>query len=311
MTKDLPLETILQNKNLAPSSMKLYNANFMKLNDGKPVLTFKFLTDIEAIMEKIKDYKPNTQRNYLIAITSLMGDLAKNNPKKYTKAYKDYSVLLEKYNNELRDQTAKTDTEKTNWLSPEKKAEVIANCETILSEVAKKRKINESQYNRLLECVVLSLYTKIPPRRNQDYQFMRVVSSYNSELPTDFNYLDLGNKKFVFNKYKTAGAYKQQVQEIPDDLMDILKLYLKLKPKNSTNDFITDYEGSPFIQINSITRILNKIFDAKVGASLLRKLYLSDKYSKVMEDLKSDTEQMGTSVNVAKNNYIKQDEGSL
>ena len=26
-----------------------------------------------------------------------------------------------------------------------------------------------------------------------------------------------------------------------------------------------------------------------------------------MEDLKEDTEQMGTSVNVAKNNYIKQD----
>jgi hypothetical protein len=305
MTKDPTLETILENKKLAPSSMKLYNANFMKLNDGKPVLTFKFLIDIPTIIDKIKDYKPNTQRNYLIAITSLMGDLSKNNPKKYARAYKDYSALLDKYNTELKDQTAKTDTEKDNWLTPEKKAEVISSCEAILPEVAKKRKITENQYNRLLECVVLSLYTKVPPRRNQDYQFMRVVSSYNPELPNETNYLDLQNKKFIFNKYKTQGAYKQQVQEIPEDLFDILKLYLKLKPKNSTNDFITDYEGSPFIQINSITRILNKIFDAKVGASMLRKLYLSDKYSKVMEDLKADTSAMGTSVDTAKNNYIK------
>lgn len=38
---------------------------------------------------------------------------------------------------------------------------------------------------------------------------------------------------------------------------------------------------------------------------MLRKLYLSDKYSKVMEDLKADTSAMGTSVDVAKNNYIK------
>ena len=306
--KDPLLTTILESKQLAPSSIKLYNANFMKLNDGQPVSSFKFLTDIPVIEEKIKDYKPNTRRNYLIAITSLMSDLSKNNPKKYARAYRDYSALLEKYNTNLKDQTAKTNTEKTNWLSPEKKAEVINNCEAILPELAKKRKINEDQYNRLLDCVVLSLYTKVPPRRNQDYQFMKVLSSYNDELPTDTNYLDLENKKFIFNKYKTAGAYKQQVQEIPEDLMNILKLYLKLKPKNSGNEFLTDYEGSPFVQINSITRILNKIFDAKVGASMLRKLYLSDKYSKVMEDLKADTEKMGTSVDVAKNNYIKDEE---
>jgi hypothetical protein len=303
--KDLPLTTILENKQLAPSSIKLYNANFMKLNDGNPVLNFKFLTDIEAIVEKIKDYKPNTRRNYMIAITSLMSDLSKTNPKKYARAYRDYSALLDKYNNELKDQTSKTDTEKTNWLSPEKKAEVISKCEAILPELAKKRKINEEQYNRLLDCVVLSLYTKIAPRRNQDYQFLQVVNSYSPELPSDMNYLDLENKKFIFNRYKTAGAYKQQVEEIPPELFDILKLYLKLKPKSESNQFLTDFEGNPFIQINSITRILNKIFDAKVGASMLRKLYLSDKYSKVMEDLKADTEKMGTSVDVAKNNYIK------
>ena len=38
---------------------------------------------------------------------------------------------------------------------------------------------------------------------------------------------------------------------------------------------------------------------------MLRNIYLSSKYSKMMNELKEDTADMGTSVNVALNTYIK------
>lgn len=304
--KDLSLEEILNNKKLTDSSRKLYNANFVRLNDGNPVLKFDFLKDVPAIQDKLSKYKPNTQRGYIIAITSLMGDLKETNPKKYKKTYEEYYKILTQYNTTLKDQTAQSSNEKENWITPEKKQEVINECDKIIEVIGNKRKITEDQYNKLFECLVLSLYTKIPPRRNVDYQDMLIVKKNTTQDATN-NFLDVASKKFIFNKYKTAGAYKTQTLDIPDDLMKIITLYLKHRPKmeEDTNQFLVSFKGEPYIQNNSITRILNKIFDGKVGASMLRKLYLTNKYGDTLDELKSDVAQMGTSVDVAKNNYIK------
>lgn len=304
--KDLSLEEILNNKKLTDSSRKLYNANFVRLNDGNPVLKFDFLKDVPAIQDKLSKYKPNTQRGYIIAITSLMGDLKETNPKKYKKTYEEYYKILTQYNTTLKDQTAQSSNEKENWITPEKKQEVINECDKIIEVIGNKRKITEDQYNKLFECLVLSLYTKIPPRRNVDYQDMLIVKKNTTQDATN-NFLDVASKKFIFNKYKTAGAYKTQTLDIPDDLMKIITLYLKHRPKieEDHNQFLVSFVGEPYTQNNSITRILNKIFDGKVGASMLRKLYLTNKYGDTLDELKTDVAQMGTSVDVAKNNYIK------
>ena len=53
-----------------------------------------------------------------------------------------------------------------------------------------------------------------------------------------------------------------------------------------------------------MTRILNKIFGKSVGSSLLRNLYLTNKYGDIVEELKKDTKNMATSVDVALSTYI-------
>jgi len=55
-----------------------------------------------------------------------------------------------------------------------------------------------------------------------------------------------------------------------------------------------------------ITRILNKIFGKNIGSSMLRNMYLSNKYSNVIDELKDDTASMGTSLEVALSTYIKE-----
>jgi hypothetical protein len=54
--------------------------------------------------------------------------------------------------------------------------------------------------------------------------------------------------------------------------------------------------------VNAITRILNRIFGRKVAASMLRHIYLSDKYD--IKEMKADADAMGHSLEEQKK-YMK------
>jgi integrase len=142
---------------------------------------------------------------------------------------------------------------------------------------------------------------------------MKIIKIYKKDLPNDINYLDLTNNKFIFNNYKTNKTYKQQIFDINDDLMNIINLYLKYHPnKKELKDkkityFIVDFNGLPFKHVNDITKRLNKIFGKNIGVSMLRKIYLTEKYKDTNDEMKQDAEAMGTSTNTIENNYLKND----
>jgi hypothetical protein len=310
------LNNLIDSKNITESSKKLYKANFVRLNDGQPVTNLKFLLDAEAIDEKLKQYKPNTQRNYIIAITSLLADL-KNQDKRYNKPYKSYSHKLESMNADLKDATAKTPSEKTNWLTQNEVIERFEELRGVIDEIKNKKKITPETYDKLLDLVILGLFVLQKPRRNKDYQFSNIVKEYSEPVfGKEHNFLDLATKSFIFNNYKTAGTYKTQTQPISPDLLDIISLYLKFHPKKSelTNTssipFLVKSDGTELVQINDITRRLNKIFGKNVGSSMLRKIYLTGKYGGALETLKTmktDASAMGTSPSTIENNYVKRD----
>jgi integrase len=304
------LDEVFKNKAITESSKKLYCSNLKRLNGGLEIKDFKFLANADKVAETIKESKPNTQRNYYIVICSVLGELKKDN-KKYQKLYDIYYKILTELNTTLKDQTAKTTTENENWLSQEAIQDKLTSKMEILKEISKKRKINKEQFERLLDLIVLGLYTLQPPRRNIDYLNMFILTNaYNAESHgTEKNYIDLVNKTFVLNNYKTAGTYKTQIVPINEELFNIIKLYIKFRGlKESNIPFLVDYEENPIMESNALTKKLNNIFEKKVGSSMLRKMYLTNKYSKVMEEMKEDAKDMGTSVGVAQTNYIKQQE---
>jgi hypothetical protein len=55
-----------------------------------------------------------------------------------------------------------------------------------------------------------------------------------------------------------------------------------------------------------MTRVLNKVFNRKLGCSMLRHIYLSDKYGEESKDMKQDAIDMGTSIPTIQNQYIKE-----
>ncbi len=298
-------------KNINDNSKKLYIRNLTKLNDGKQIKSLVFLNKKDKILDKIKDYKPNTQRAFIISVVSLL-KCAETKDKKYNNLYMEYFDILEEMNKELRDATKKTDKEKINMVSQDEINKVYNEFKLTYDNIKNDKKISNSEFLNLLKYVVLSLYILHPPRRNLDYQNMLIVKEYDNDMDTKYNYFDMKTNEFIFNNYKTQKTYKSQIIKLNDELKDILKTYLKFHPKKNKIGkedvyLLVDDEGNEFKNINSMTRLLYKIFDnKKIGVSMLRKIFLTDKYKNMVDELKQDSKLMSNSVDTILNNYIKQ-----
>jgi hypothetical protein len=305
----MDINTLFDCKNINNSSKQLYINNLIKLNDNKPIKNLNFLKKYDIINKKLEDYKPNTRRTFIISIVSLLKCINDNKNKNILKHY--YELMMD-YNNQLKNQNDKTENEKSNWLSQDEIKTIYDNLKNDINNINSKNLLIDD-YNKILNYVLLSLYLLNPPRRNKDYQYMKIIKIYKKDLPNDINYLDLTNNKFIFNNYKTNKTYKQQIFDINDDLMNIINLYLKYHPnKKELKDkkityFIVDFNGLPFKHVNDITKRLNKIFGKNIGVSMLRKIYLTEKYKDTNDEMKQDAEAMGTSTNTIENNYLKND----
>ena len=299
----------LKAKEISTSSLNLYMKNLLRLNDNQPIKNLNFLKDLESILEKIKDKKPNTRRTYIISIVSLL----KQEPKMKS-LYDKYYTILTDYNKELKVNTEKSESQQENWLTQDGVKEVFDKLEERVRPSLSKKRLNETEYDDLLYWVVLSLYVLQCPRRNLDYSYMMVVKKYSDALPKDKNYLDMNNWTFYFNNYKTQKTYKTQSVPVSEEMKKVLQDCFKFHPlkaqigkMNSAIPLLVNYKGEPFHAKNAITRILNKIFGKNVGCSLLRNIFLTSKYSGNVTDLQKDATAMGTSSETALNNYIKND----
>jgi len=306
-------KSLVTDRGVSESTANLYLRTLLMLNDKKPFTTLAFLKKKDAIAAKLQVYADSTKKGILAAIVSVLS-LYKDKAT-YKSIYKHYYDLMMSKSKEVKEaETArageKSEKQKENWSSwadVQKKDEELNKS---AAEVMNKKHLTGPEAEKILQSVVLSLYTKIQPRRNQDYLNMLVVKKWADNMPTDHNYLDLTNNQFIFNKYKTAKKYGVQKIAIPDDLLNILVSYLKHHPlwKESKGKlavpFLVGPGGVPITALNGITRILNKIFGKKIGSSMLRHIFLSDKYSALKEDMEDDAEAMGHSVAEQQNTYV-------
>jgi hypothetical protein len=195
----------------------------------------------------------------------------------------------------------KSATQDKNWM---KWSEVQKKFDELVKKLKGSKNISEEGYDNFLDVVILGLYTLLPPRRNVDYLLMK-VSKDGSNMDTKNNWFDMKKKQFIFNNYKTKKAFGQQIIDIPKELLDLLKKYIKYK-KEGEDYLLVKFSGERLKSDNAITRRLNRIFGKNVSSSMLRHIYLSDKYGKVQEEMKDDAEAMAHSVSQQKE-YIKRE----
>jgi integrase len=285
----------LKDKKLSDNSIKLYLSILKNLNDKREIKNFKFLDNPKKVLDKIKDYKITTQRNVIIAIVSVLKNLGND-------LYKSYYDLMINMNKKIEDdakENKKSEQQKENWISLD---DVKKKYEELKSKIKLSKNISEEQYDNILDTVILGLYVLLPPRRNKDYLLMKVSKDGKNMNNTD-NWLDMKKKQFIFNNYKTKKTFGQQIIDIPNELVDLLKKYLKYKKDGDAN-LLVKFSGDRLKSDNSITRRLNKIFGKNISSSMLRHIYLSDKYKDVKEEMKADSQMMAHSMKTQET-YIK------
>jgi hypothetical protein len=295
------IKQLVEDKKVSESTANAYIKTLYMLNNKVPFKALTFIKDTEAVESKISEYADNTQKAIYTTLTSILS-LYKDKPT-YKKVYTHYFTKMMDKAKDMKggDTAEKTVKEKDNWLEWKSVQEKHKELSDLVAKFVNSKTITTEQFSTLLNWVVLSLYTEIQPRRNQDYLDMYVVKKYKDDMSKDKNYLDLNTKQFIFNKFKTMKTYGQQKVNIPDGLMEVIQLYLKHHPlakgnkgKTAEYKFLVFPDGSPLTAVNAITRILNRVFNKKIGSSMLRHIFLSSKYD--IKEMETDAAAMGHSV---------------
>ena len=309
----------MDERKVAESTANAYIKSLYQLNERKPFKNLAFLKKTDEIEKIISGYADSTQRALLATVVSTLS-LVKEKAgfKKTYKHFYDKMMERTKAVRETEDKHEKTDKQKENWVSWEEIEKRKTELGEDIAKFSNKKALSASEYEKTLQHIVLCLYTDIQPRRNQDYLDMYIVKKWNDKMPTDKNYVDMTSHKFIYNKYKTAKKYGRQEIDIPESLQSCLSSFLKHHPlwkgmakrKTEPVKFLVSQSGEPLTAVNAITRLLNKVFGKKIGSSMIRHIYISDKYKGVMEEQAKDAANMGHSMELQREYFKKDDEES-
>ena len=263
---------------------------YSKVFNSRDIDVKKF-DDTKQVLEFLKDVPANKRKTILSALV-IVTDNAD---------YRDQMIGdIHTYNKGIATQE-KTPEQEASWITMDEIKKIYDALAKQAAVLYKKETLSSADLQEIQNYVIVCLLggVFIPPRRSLDFCLFKI-----KEIAPALNYLD--KKTLVFNSYKTAKTYGQQIVECPPGLLKILKKFISV---NKTEWLLFDSNGGKLTPVK-LNQRLNKIFGGrKVGVNSLRHSYLSGKYAdtiKVNEELASDMKEMGSSIAQSKT-YIKKD----
>ncbi len=297
-------------------NLRIFLTKYLKVNVDKR-FPLKIFYDCKNIKRHLDTIRLSTRRNYIISIMALLKVYKSSAIKKIIVTASDGSkekiTVMDCYLKYLRtlnlivdrnyQKQERTQKEKDNWMS-------MDDLETFRNSLGNSVSINfdalkdmtPSQRNRYVDHtlkmrqvdtiqrhLVLSLYTMLPPQRN-DYACMQIVRTSGQAVPPKGNYLDIPNKKFYIREFKSAKYREKQKELYPEYNPDNPNIVLDIPPPllKTVEDWLLINQGPYFLinvksgtpmSKNGLTQYLNKIFaPRKISTSMLRKIYLSYKF---------------------------------
>jgi len=289
-----------ERSNIKENSLNAYISNikriFKDVFDNK--IDIKKFNQFVKVKKYLDDLNPATRKNIMTSIIVLLKayDINKRTLKKYEKYYEE---LIVDYENNY-DNQQKSEKDKTNWITMEELEKKIKELEDKISKMDF-NKLNKASEDIIQQHLILILYTKIPPIRN-DYAQMKVY--YNKKIEGE-NYIDLKSEQIILNNYKTAKTYGEKKIDLIADVIKLIKRWILV----TGNEYllINIRDKNPMTN-NGLTKYINKIFKPKkVSTTILRKLYLSEKYPVIHNriDMKKDAYIMGHSIHTQQSIYRK------
>ena len=279
--------------NLSASSITTYNSilsNLYKKVFGGDLDLAKF-DDAEKILDYLKDLPPNKRKTILSALVIITDN----------KKYRDQMLEdIRDYNHEISKQE-KTDEQKESWVGGDEVKSLWETLQRNANLIYKKKHHTQSDLQEIQSYIIMSLLggVFIAPRRAKDFCDFKIKDIDT----TKDNYLR--KTDLVFNSYKTAKCYGEQVVKIPIVLKNILAKWIKINP----TDYLLFDTNMNHLSSVKLNQRLNRLFDGKkVGVNQLRHTYLTDKYADTLQQKKAidaDMKDMGSSANML-TTYVKE-----
>jgi hypothetical protein len=290
-------------------SLVNYTKNIMKLKDAVDPIgpdNLDFLNNVEAVQKWLSSKSISTQKNYISTVVVVLrahGDM--------TELLDRYVKILGEYFKKMRNtnmQQEKSKKEEKNWTSMSSLVKIRNNIKAGLSESLKKEKLNSSEFFKLQEYVVASLYTMQAPPRNDVSLVIVPESKYNKlndeQLKDNYLVIKTRNKKFFsYGEYKTSKTYGIKKFDVNPELNSVINLWLKF---NKTGYLLLNNRLKR-ISSNSITKLLNRVFAAtgkQIGSTMIRHIYLTERYKPESLEKAKDSDAMMHSIST-QTTYLK------
>lgn len=293
---ELIITAIKENKpNITESSLKTYISILKNLfkKYGKDEFNIKWFSEETDRLKDLEEVKPNIKKTILSALISITKD---SHNKKYKKVMMDSAQEVQASN--LKQE--KTEAQTKNWISQQELLNKFNEMKKDVKSLWKKQPLTKSEYMKLQDLILVLITSglMIPPRRSKDWTEFKLKNYSEKD-----NYIK-GNKLY-FNTYKGSDNKGQQIIELPGakkDLVMIFKKFIKLSP----NDYLlVDSQGNKFNSVK-LNQHLERIFNKKISVNIFRHSYVSEKYNFTqVKELTKDAVDMGSSVNMMLNQYIK------
>jgi len=290
--------------------------NEFKLYNGETINILFFINNYNQIINYLDDNIKNTSSKITIisAIIYLILFFVDNKDKKITKLYNNSLNIYKEKIKDLKDNidinntNDKSQKELDNWLDYNEIVRIFNyNYDKYINIIEDKKIVKIDEYFNIQNMILLSFYVLIEPVRSSEIATLK----YKDYSVNNDNYIDFKNKKLVFNNYKTSYTKNKTTVDLKDNklLLDLIQSFIEFKKKNKFNrEFLFNSNDDTNIDNSAITKRLNKIIGKRISSSMLRKIYLSNKYGdslKTIKDIQNSANNMMNSINVITKNYIK------
>jgi hypothetical protein len=292
-----------QKPNLKQSSVDTYLYNLKQIKDdvgGDD--DYKFLTDADTVLDKIKHRPISWQGTRLVSVITLLKAQGYTDDncdallkyvdviKKGIKTYKDVAYT-----------GIKNEKEQKNMITIDEYNDLIKKTEP------KGAPNGLNEYYAYMFNFLLHIYKFCPSRA--DFSNMVIVSNVKDAKEVKNNVLLWNAKpKFIFKEYKTSKIYGDREVPITDPHV-IKKIKWWLHFNKSDKWFLSSFKDGAQINQNSLTKILTRHFKKWVGKQIsintVRKIIASQHYDshKILKDLAyKNGHSMSTQVIYVKNN---------
>lgn len=292
--------------NLKPNTINQYIVQLNKIRKEFDADDLKFITKIKDVEDKVSEKHFTSQRNLYNAIIVYL--MAIDEDKDIIKEYSDIrDKLNEKYEEEQ--QSGKiSEKQGKNFVDISEIQKMIDEMEKEVKTYKKKESLTSKQKQLLKAYTLFNILIRIPTRNDQAGMILISKTMYNKLKEEDkkkdnFLLMEKTSMKFIYNVYKTAKKYAENIVDIPKDLEKILRMYIRLNKINSGEVLFPMTKNA---QSQLLLKMSQKYMGKRISSTMIRKIYLSSKYGDTLKEMKKDAKMMGHDTATAQKVYVKE-----